>query len=215
MWKTPWSRARSCITVARGSRAAATRRSRARLVACSDAARAELGKALHDGAQQRVVAVSLLLRSLRGGLEDAESLALVDRALEELAVTGEELRDLRAGSTRWRSPTMASSRPCSRPRRGRPCRWSSTSPRSVSPARSSGPPTTSCWARSSARASACVALARVARTRQRRRDPRRHRLQRARGRAALCAADRVETIRGTLELNGSRLRARFPLERAK
>ena len=68
--------------------------SRARLVACSDAARAELGRALHDGAQQRVVAVSLLLRALKGRLDDAESAALVDQAIEELASTGEELRDL-------------------------------------------------------------------------------------------------------------------------
>ena len=68
--------------------------SRARLVACSDAARAELGRALHDGAQQRVVAVSLLLRALKGRLDDAESAALVDQAIEELALTGEELRDL-------------------------------------------------------------------------------------------------------------------------
>ena len=68
--------------------------SRARLVACSDAARAELGRTLHDGAQQRVVAVSLLLRALKGRLDDAESVALVDQAIEELALTGEELRDL-------------------------------------------------------------------------------------------------------------------------
>ncbi len=68
--------------------------SRARLVACSDAARAELGRALHDGAQQRVVAVSLLLRALKGRLDDADAVALVDQAIEELALTGEELREL-------------------------------------------------------------------------------------------------------------------------
>jgi signal transduction histidine kinase len=68
--------------------------SRARLVACSDAARAELGRSLHDGAQQRVVAVSLLLRALKGRLDDPEAVALVDQAIEELALTGEELREL-------------------------------------------------------------------------------------------------------------------------
>jgi signal transduction histidine kinase len=68
--------------------------SRARLVACSDAARAELGRALHDGAQQRVVAVSLMLRALKGRLDDPEAVALVDQAIEELGLTGEELRDL-------------------------------------------------------------------------------------------------------------------------
>jgi signal transduction histidine kinase len=68
--------------------------SRARLVACSDAARAELGRALHDGAQQRVVAVSLMLRALKGKLDDPEAVALVDQAIEELGLTGEELREL-------------------------------------------------------------------------------------------------------------------------
>ena len=68
--------------------------SRARLVACSDAARAELGRALHDGAQQRVVAVALMLRALKGRLDDAEAVALVDQAIEELGLTCEELRDL-------------------------------------------------------------------------------------------------------------------------
>jgi signal transduction histidine kinase len=68
--------------------------SRARLVACSDNARAELGRALHDGAQQRVVAVSLMLRALKGRLDDPEAVALVDQAIEELGLTGEELRDL-------------------------------------------------------------------------------------------------------------------------
>jgi signal transduction histidine kinase len=68
--------------------------SRARLVACSDAARAELGRTLHDGAQQRVVGVSLLLRALKGRVDDPGALALVDQCLAELGHAGEELREL-------------------------------------------------------------------------------------------------------------------------
>jgi signal transduction histidine kinase len=68
--------------------------SRARLVACGDAARAELGRDLHDGPQQRVVGVGLLLRSLRAKLDDTEAVALVDRVLEELGAAGEELREV-------------------------------------------------------------------------------------------------------------------------
>lgn len=68
--------------------------SRARLVACSDATRAELGRTLHDGAQQRVVGVSLLLRALKAKVDDPGALALVDQCLAELAHAGEELREL-------------------------------------------------------------------------------------------------------------------------
>src|SRR5829696_440649 len=68
--------------------------SRGRLVACSDAARAELGRALHDGAQQRVVGVSLLLRGLKAKVDDPGALALVDQCLAELAHASEELREL-------------------------------------------------------------------------------------------------------------------------
>ena len=68
--------------------------SRARLVACSDATRAELGRTLHDGAQQRVVGVSLLLRALKAKTEDGGTHELIDRCLGELGHAGEELREL-------------------------------------------------------------------------------------------------------------------------
>ena len=199
---------------ARGFRAPASDRvSRPRLVACSDAARAELGKALHDGAQQRVVAVSLLLRSLRGQLDDAESLALVDRALAELGETGEELRDLSrrlhpvalsecglrpalfAATTRAPVPVdldIPEERLPGEVERAAydvvlgaiECAGEHSSHLQVSLARDNGIVTLD--------VNGCGEL----------------------GGERLCAlVDRVETIRGTLELDGTLLRARFPLEK--
>ena len=185
--------------------------SRARLVACSDAARAELGRALHDGAQQRVVAISLLLRALKGRLDDAESAALVDQAIEELALTGEELRDLArrlhpvaladrglgpalfAASTRARIPVeldVPDERLPGEVERAAydvvlgaiECAGEAGSHLHVSVARENGLVTLD--------VSGCGEL----------------------GGDRLCAlADRVETIRGSLEVNGTSLRARFPV----
>jgi signal transduction histidine kinase len=75
------------------------RASRERIVAAGDAERRRLERNLHDGAQQRLVAVALHLRLLRnrihGDPAQAERLAIV--AGEELALSLDELRELARG----------------------------------------------------------------------------------------------------------------------
>jgi signal transduction histidine kinase len=74
------------------------RASRARLVEAGDAARRKLERDLHDGAQARLVALALLLRSARkraAGNEDLER--LLDRSIEELQLGLQELRELARG----------------------------------------------------------------------------------------------------------------------
>jgi signal transduction histidine kinase len=72
--------------------------SRAELVEASDAERQRLQRNLHDGAQQRLVALSLNLRlAARSCGDDAEAVAAFERAGEELAQALEELRELARG----------------------------------------------------------------------------------------------------------------------
>ncbi len=75
------------------------RRSRARIVSAGDAERKRLERNLHDGAQQNLVSVShavhLALRELRTDPDKAEQ--HLDRALEELTMAHEELRELARG----------------------------------------------------------------------------------------------------------------------
>jgi signal transduction histidine kinase len=72
--------------------------SRARLVEAGDAERRRLERNLHDGAQQRLVSLSLNLRlAARRCADDAESVAAFERAGEELAQALEELRELARG----------------------------------------------------------------------------------------------------------------------
>ena len=75
------------------------RASRARIVEAGDAERRRLERNLHDGAQQRLVSLSLALRLARGKLgEEPEGAAtLLDGASEELAQALEELRELARG----------------------------------------------------------------------------------------------------------------------
>jgi signal transduction histidine kinase len=74
------------------------RASRARLVEAGDAARRRLERDLHDGAQSRLVALSLLLRSARNRARDDDELAeLLDRAQAELRTSLSELRELARG----------------------------------------------------------------------------------------------------------------------
>ncbi len=76
------------------------RASRARIVQAADAARYQIERDLHDGAQQRLVSLSLALRSARKALKDgrASSAAQQLRAIEgELDQALEELRDLARG----------------------------------------------------------------------------------------------------------------------
>ena len=74
------------------------RASRARLVEAGDAARRRLERDLHDGAQSRLVALALLLRSARGRVgEDAALAGLLDQAQDELRTSLAELRELARG----------------------------------------------------------------------------------------------------------------------
>jgi signal transduction histidine kinase len=76
------------------------RTSRARVVAQGDAERRRLERDLHDGAQQRLVGLSLqlgLARSRRGSQPDAALLAEIDEAEAELETALDELRELAHG----------------------------------------------------------------------------------------------------------------------
>jgi signal transduction histidine kinase len=75
------------------------RASRARLVTAGDAARRRLERDLHDGAQARLVALALLLRTarMRAPEHDDELVGLLDQAQEELRLSLAELRELARG----------------------------------------------------------------------------------------------------------------------
>jgi PAS domain S-box-containing protein len=75
------------------------RASRKRIVDATDAARRRLERNLHDGAQQRLAALSLSLRLAESRLETdtAEAVEILARAREELARALEELRELARG----------------------------------------------------------------------------------------------------------------------
>ncbi|HEX5470050.1 MAG TPA: PAS domain-containing protein [Gaiellaceae bacterium] len=75
------------------------RRSRTRLIEAGDAERRRLERNLHDGAQQRLVSLSLAMRLAQAKLktDPAEAGKLLDSASEELAQALEELRELARG----------------------------------------------------------------------------------------------------------------------
>jgi signal transduction histidine kinase len=74
------------------------RSSGARIVAAADAERRRLERALHDGAQQRLVSLSLVLGMARKKLADDDAAReLVDRAHTEAQAALGELRDLARG----------------------------------------------------------------------------------------------------------------------
>jgi signal transduction histidine kinase len=81
------------------ARLAEVQASRQRIVAAGDAERRRLERDLHDGAQQRLVALSLQLRMIRSDIrrnpEQAEQLAV--SASDELAHSLKELRELARG----------------------------------------------------------------------------------------------------------------------
>jgi signal transduction histidine kinase len=80
------------------SRLAEVQASRERIVAASDAERRRLERNLHDGAQQRLVALSLQLRLLEGRVgDDPSAQELVATASSELAQSLAELRELARG----------------------------------------------------------------------------------------------------------------------
>ena len=74
------------------------RASRSRLVQVGDDSRRRLERDLHDGAQQRLVALSLQLRLARRQVEDGTvAAATIDASLAELSDALEELRELARG----------------------------------------------------------------------------------------------------------------------
>src|SRR5215213_8687649 len=75
------------------------RASRERLVAAGDEERRRLERNLHDGAQQRLVALSLQLRLIQGRIrrDPSEAEDLVDAASDELKESLQELRELARG----------------------------------------------------------------------------------------------------------------------
>ena len=75
------------------------RASRARIVQAGDAERRRLERDLHDGAQQRLVALLLSLRLIRSQVESnpKDAARLLDEAIEELAGATSELRELARG----------------------------------------------------------------------------------------------------------------------
>jgi signal transduction histidine kinase len=80
------------------ARLADLRASRERIVTAGDAERRRLERDLHDGAQQRLVAISLQLRLLQNRLgDDPSAEQLVTTASEELALSLGELRELARG----------------------------------------------------------------------------------------------------------------------
>jgi len=75
------------------------RRSRSRIVEAESAERRRLERNLHDGAQQRLVTLSLALRLVQGRIESdpGGAAAMLAGAAEELALALEELRELARG----------------------------------------------------------------------------------------------------------------------
>jgi PAS domain S-box-containing protein len=75
------------------------RASRARIVAAADDARRRLERNLHDGAQQRLVSLSISLRLAQAKAESdpAEAKRLMEQASDDLAQALDELRELARG----------------------------------------------------------------------------------------------------------------------
>ena len=81
------------------ARIAELKASRSRIIAAQDATRRQVERDLHDGAQQQLVSLALLLRLTKATLRDdlEAGSALLDEAIRTLATATEELRDLARG----------------------------------------------------------------------------------------------------------------------
>jgi signal transduction histidine kinase len=89
---------RAAAELERRRQAAALERSRARVIEAADAERRRVGRDLHDGAQQRLAAVSNLLRAARRQVERGDQPDDVLRvACDELGAAQTELRALARG----------------------------------------------------------------------------------------------------------------------
>jgi signal transduction histidine kinase len=73
------------------------RESRTRIVAAADTERARIERDLHDGAQQRLVALALDLRMAELGNADADTKTLLRSAVDSLQLAVDELRELAHG----------------------------------------------------------------------------------------------------------------------
>src|SRR4051812_46470880 len=73
------------------------RASRARIVESADHARRQIERDLHDGAQQRLVALALTLRLARSRVSDDDARAFLDEASQNLDEAIKELRELARG----------------------------------------------------------------------------------------------------------------------
>ena len=97
-WLTPFAFLGGLMRSTISELVAELRASRARIVEAGDAERRRLERDLHDGAQSRLVALALLLRSARKRADgDPELAELLDHAQEELHTSLEELRELARG----------------------------------------------------------------------------------------------------------------------
>jgi signal transduction histidine kinase len=89
---------RAAAELERRHQAAALRRSRARVIEAADAERRRVGRDLHDGAQQRLMAVANLLKLAQRKLDDDhEAVDVLRLAVDELGEAHAELRDLARG----------------------------------------------------------------------------------------------------------------------
>jgi len=89
---------RAAAELERRHQAAALRRSRTRVIEAADAERRRVGRDLHDGAQQRLVAVANLLKVAQRKLDDGgEADDVLRLAQHELGDAQAELRDLARG----------------------------------------------------------------------------------------------------------------------
>jgi signal transduction histidine kinase len=89
---------RAAAELERRVQAAALRRSRARVIEAADVERRRVGRNLHDGAQQRLVAVGNLVKLAQRRVEQGDdALDVLRLACEELGEAQSELRDLARG----------------------------------------------------------------------------------------------------------------------
>jgi signal transduction histidine kinase len=90
---------RAAAELERRRQAAALAASRERVIEAADAERQRVGRDLHDGAQQRLMAVSNLLTATRRKLDGdgSEAGMLLDLAAGELSAANAELRELARG----------------------------------------------------------------------------------------------------------------------
>jgi signal transduction histidine kinase len=79
------------------SRLAELQASRQRIVAAGDAERRRLERNLHDGAQQRLVAIALQLRLLENRVGNPSAEQLIRAVSDQLALSLSELRELARG----------------------------------------------------------------------------------------------------------------------